>query len=437
MSAAVAKKGEDPTKAPVDRLQDESMNYLQHHKLEDAVCDALVKVVNERAANPRERMAQLLLGSKEGGGTLPMSKQATEKYEKQIADLQSENRRLKEELEGNRVHAHEQADQITKLTATNKENIETIKKHEERAVQLEQWLADAKPDPAKASSPAPPPAALPSAKATPKPAAAAKPATPAMPDARSVMATLFKLLQPTASGVITQIRVEALAATFEAASKHKSDESENIAKAAFIQVLRAMAASAPSSGASGKGGYRKEEWLESYVRAEGAYMGQQAATAMENLSAILELEDARDGLLSTVNEEEKLIGGGEQAYSVMMERLFNKVLKQGQDGDKVTSDRINKFKDMMQEAAESEQESQANRAAIKAAISAFVPVLERLSKTGKTYTEDEWMADKPESRAFTVDERETLVKELISTLKDDGAVEGMISDLKDDGAVEG
>jgi len=64
-------------------------------------------------------------------------------------------------------------------------------------------------------------------------------------------------------------------------------------------------------------------------------------------------------------------------------------------------------------------------------------VLERLSKTGKTYTEDEWMADKPESRAFTVDERETLVKELISTLKDDGAVEGMISDLKDDGAVEG
>jgi len=404
MSAAVAKKGEDPTKAPVDRLQDESMNYLQHHKLEDAVCDALVKVVNERAANPRERMAQLLLGSKEGGGTLPMSKQATEKYEKQIADLQSENRRLKEELERNRVHAQQQ---INELTAT------------------------------KASSPAPPPAALPSAKATPKPAAAAKPATPAMPDARSVMATLFKLLQPTASGVITQIRVEALAATFEAASKHKSDESENIAKAAFIQVLRAMAASAPSSGASGKGGYRKEEWLESYVRAEGAYMGQQAATAMENLSAILELEDARDGLLSTVNEEEKLIGGGEQAYSVMMERLFNKVLKQGQDGDKVTSDRINKFKDMMQEAAESEQESQANRAAIKAAISAFVPVLERLSKTGKTYTEDEWMADKPESRAFTVDERETLVKELISTLKDDGAVEGMISDLKDDGAVEG
>jgi len=417
MSAAVAKKGEDPTKAPVDRLQDESMNYLQHHKLEDAVCDALVKVVNERAANPRERMAQLLLGSKEGGGTLPMSKQATEKYEKQIADLQSENRRLKEELERNQVRAQQQ---INELTAT------------------------------KASSPAPPPAALPAAKATPKPAAApapaaaAKPATPATPDARSVMATLFELLQPTASGVITQNRVQALAATFEMAlnepvkeegDEEEGDEEEAAKKKAdreaereaqretmppFIEVLRAMAASAPSSGASGKG-YLKDEWLAAYER---AYTGQQKAKAMGNLSSILDDKDAREGLVVMVNRNEQ---------TMVMEDLFKKVLVQGQAGNKITSDRINKFIEMLRKG-EADPNTFPEE---KAAISAFVPVLERLSKTGKTYTEDDWKKaewTKEESDAFTADEQESLlrvVKVLSVLLASHKAVERLCEAMKE------
>jgi hypothetical protein len=207
----MATKGEDPTKAPVDRLMDASMIYLHQHDLEAAVCAALVKVVNERASNPRERMAELLLGSNE-----VMSKQATKQFDKQIADLQSEKLELQNEIERNRVRAQELADQIT---ATNEEYIEHINAAAERTAELERWVREANDNPAAASRPTPPPAAPPPkpiATPTPKPAAAPSPAAAAKPaDTRSVMGKLFNTLQPKEGGVIAQSRLTAFAVTLE------------------------------------------------------------------------------------------------------------------------------------------------------------------------------------------------------------------------------
>ena len=86
---------------PAAGLHDASMVYLHHHDLERHVSEALVMVVNERASNPCERMAELLLEAEKstgGGGQLRLnSKQARDSLDR-ITVLEAENKELKEKL---------------------------------------------------------------------------------------------------------------------------------------------------------------------------------------------------------------------------------------------------------------------------------------------------------------------------------------------------
>ena len=107
---------------PCAGLLDASMIYLHEHDLERAVSDALVKVVNERADDPRERLSELLLSDGAGGAARPASRRdaaAIAKLHAQLAKLEAENGKLRVRAEASEARQKDLEERDSSLTAAN------------------------------------------------------------------------------------------------------------------------------------------------------------------------------------------------------------------------------------------------------------------------------------------------------------------------------
>ena len=224
-------------------MMDTSMLYLQQHDLERVVGEALVQVVNERAANPRIAMGLKLLDSDQH------ETKAMAKMEARVNDLLRENAELRSRVEQMSSQQSGIERTANDLTTANAVLEKRCKQLEERGASLERWLKDsasgaigaltptltpAPPGPPNAASSAP----MAAASAEKPKSSASSPAPPAVSNTASarqlgrfpMWGELFVKLDPRGdgSGSVTTARVKAFAKALEIGCAETENPKEKV-----------------------------------------------------------------------------------------------------------------------------------------------------------------------------------------------------------------
>ena len=416
-----------------------SMVYLQEHDLEAAVCRALMAVVNERAANPLERMADLLLAE---NSTSPVAKReaaTVARLEKQVANLSKENTELRAECRSTAAAASESASKAQKLSVTNAALQKKCEQLEQHGESLERWLherdglangaAAMPPAPPKAEASTPAPARDPPAVGTPPTGASHGPAS-RLP----AWSPLFFFVRD-GSGVVTGQRLEAFALALEDVCDADAGVSEEIdAIRSFVKMLRGMAKGGNGSSPS----YARDAWL-AYSPPDGdAMSAHHIASADVTMDAILGNQASCNGLADAMAEQEVRLNAAAQPahgatapgeFADLMTRLYDAaVVRRSWAADTdggMHSARLAALIDALKLANEDTRSKEE-----KAAQGAFIAVLEGMAEGGRGYDRDSWASYVPPPSAFTPEQQKLFMTTLLSILQLDDAVDGLREEIE-------
>jgi hypothetical protein len=395
------------------------MNYLRITKLQEAVSDALVTVINERAGGrgegagelAKQRMCELLLGKKAyGGDKMPASVDEIAKAtraEQRAGDFATKNVELDAENKTLMQTLQQAQRDIEKLQNENAAQLKEIEKLRQQGTALRAKVQAMAPSSSGAYAP---PYQQSAPGHVPKTTSGGQDATQQL---RRLMGLLFDRLDGAErAGSLRKTRILALRRTIEQACGGPS----------------ASALEKDSFGAFGTALLRLTEEGHMYARDEFVNFLSQASIwqagfkekVIEIFNEIIENAEILKGFLEKVDAEERLMTG-HQGFQQMMSRMCDEVLCKGEysDPNSIEKPRLKALIATLHEA-----NAEIDVPESKDALRAFVRHLQRMSEEKRVWTKDEWKQYEPPADAFTPREQDYFVEDIMTILDGDDACKG-------------
>ena len=371
------------------------MEYLERTGLERIVSEALVATINDRAPNPTHTMAERLAKAAGAAGASVSSQAHKDEVAARMAaeELVVQREAELKDLQG-------KFDKLQKENEVNKGKIVELKAKGDK---LEKWLREF--EPGSASTDAKPAPALTPEEAAKKDKEAAEATANGL---RDINGKLYdKLLAGDGSGLLGTARLQDFAKALENGCAASPNPKEKEAMGAYLKVLEAMLAAAPS--------YNRKQWL-AFQPAESAYGPGQRELVLTVLSAILSNDSAVEGLLEAVEAD----SASNRSFVGIMGRLHDFVVASA-DGHAATRARMRALIRALRAGCESPDADPREQRGMRA----FLRVLERMADAKEKYTRAEWVSYTPPAGSFTPDEKEAYFDMLTAILGNHDAVRGL------------